>query len=66
MEFPVESFDAIFCMDALHYFAEQVVFPKKMGSLLKPNGLFSAGGPCYRDEINSNTPKEFLHDEGRT
>jgi SAM-dependent methyltransferase len=53
-------FDAVFTMNSLCYFGTDDLFPAYLASFLKPGGELVVGCPCYREELSSDSPKEFL------
>jgi len=63
LPFADDYFDAIFCMDAFHYFGTDDFFLRYFTKFLRPNGKVCIGGPCYRTELDDNTPKEYFHSE---
>ena len=53
LPFAEDYFDAIFCMDAIHYFgADQGFFPHLLAHL-KPDGRLVIGSPCFSHEFTS-------------
>lgn len=63
LPFAHESFDAIFCMDAYHYFGTGDLYLPYILRFLRPGGVLAIAGPCYAEELTPDTPREFLHDE---
>ncbi len=49
--FASEYFDAIFCMDAIHYFGGSLEFMTKLLRTLKPGGCLGIGSPCFSREF---------------
>jgi SAM-dependent methyltransferase len=60
LPFPPEFFDAVFCMNALFYFGTDDLYPSYLLSFLKDGGELVVGSPCYRAELDADTPEEFL------
>lgn len=54
--FAESSFDAIFCMDAIHYFGDNPVTLTAILRLLKPGGRMVVGSPCFDREF---TPEQI-------
>jgi len=53
-------FDAVFSMNAFFYFGTDDFYPSYLLQFLKTGGNIVIGSPCYRDEITSDTPEDFL------
>jgi SAM-dependent methyltransferase len=68
LPFAESSFDAIFCMDAIHYFSANAGFLAHLLRHLKPGGRMCIGSPCFNQEFDSatlqNLPCEY--DDGTT
>lgn len=68
LPFADSFFDAIFCMDAIHYFGAKPGFLASLLRHLKPGGRMSIGSPCFNQEFDSaalqNLPHEY--DDGTT
>ena len=60
LPFPPEFFDTVFCMNAFFYFGTDDLYPSYLLSFLKIGGELAIGSPCYRAELEANTPEEFL------
>jgi SAM-dependent methyltransferase len=60
LPFPPRSFDAIFSMNAFFYFGVDEAYPAYLLTFLKDGGEVVIGSPCYREELQANTPEEFL------
>ena len=60
LPFPPEFFDAVFCMNAFFYFGTDDQYPSYLLSFLKEGGEVAIGSPCYRAELEVDTPEEFL------
>lgn len=59
-------FDAIFCMDAIHYFGEDVEVLDRIMKTLKPMGRLCVGSPCFNEEFSENALNNLpaLYDDG--
>jgi SAM-dependent methyltransferase len=44
-------FDAIFCMDSIHYYGGTVAFMQHLLPHLKPGGMLCLGSPCFNEEF---------------
>jgi len=53
-------FDAVFSMNAFFYFGTDDLYPSYLLRFIKPGGEVVIGCPCYRDELDVDTPEEFL------
>jgi len=53
-------FDVVFCMNAFFYFGTEDLYPSYLLSFLKDGGELVMGSPCYRAELEADTPEEFL------
>ena len=60
LPFPEAHFDAVFCMNAFFYFGTDDLYPSYLLSFLKDGGELVIGSPCYRAELDADTPEEFL------
>ncbi len=60
LPFSGEFFDAIFSMNSFFYFGTDDLYPPYLMQFLKSQRTIVIGCPCYRDEITSETPVEFL------
>jgi SAM-dependent methyltransferase len=60
LPFTPGSFDAIFSMNAFFYFGTEERYPSYLFRFLRTGGELVIGSPCYRDEIDARTPREFL------
>ena len=54
LPFAEDYFDAIFCMDAIHYFGANSGFFSRLLALLKPGGRLVIGSPCFSHEFTSS------------
>jgi SAM-dependent methyltransferase len=54
------TFDAIFSMNAFFYFGTDKAYPAYLLTFLKAGGEVVIGSPCYREELQADTPEEFL------
>ena len=52
LPFAADYFDAIFCMDALHYFGEDVEVLTRLFQRLRPGGRICVGSPCFDQEFS--------------
>jgi SAM-dependent methyltransferase len=63
LPFAESCFDAIFCMDAIHYFGANPGFIPHLLRHLKPGGRLCIGSPCFNEEFDaaqlSNLPHEY-------
>ena len=63
MPFAGNYFDAIFCMNSLFLYGDNVDFLKKLIGTLKPGGVFCVGSECFNKEQTwdneTEIPKEF-------
>lgn len=68
LPFAERSFDAIFCMDAIHYFGAKRGFLAHLLRHLKPHGRLVIGSPCFNQEFDSATLQNLPHeyDDGTT
>jgi len=62
LPFPRGYFDAVFSMNAYFYFGTDDFYLGYLSQFVREGGKFCIGAPCYAQEMNSNTPKEFLID----
>jgi len=66
LPFAPEYFDAIFCMDAVHYFGTSPDFWRHLLPHLKSGGRLSIGSPCFSAEFSesalANLPE--VYDDG--
>jgi len=62
------SFDAIFCMDAIHYFGANSGFLAHLLGHLKPGGRVCIGSPCFNEEFDAATLHDLpqVYDDGTT
>lgn len=63
MPFAENYFDAIFCMNSLFMYGDNIDLLKKIIKKLKPEGVFCLGSECFNLEPNwddeTKVPKEF-------
>ena len=63
LPFAESCFDAIFCMDAIHYFGATPGFLPHLLRHLKPGGRLCIGSPCFNEEFDAaklhNLPHEY-------
>jgi SAM-dependent methyltransferase len=52
LPFAESFFDAIFCMDAIHYFGANPGFLPHLLRHLKPGGRLGIGSPCFNEEFD--------------
>ncbi len=62
LPFPKDFFDAVFSMNAYFYFGTDDFNLGYLSQFVRKGGRFCIGAPCYAEEMNSDTPKEFLID----
>jgi len=62
LRFPKDFFDAVFSMNAYFYFGTDDFYLGYLSQFVRDGGKICIGSPCYAQEINSETPKEFLID----
>ena len=64
--FPNDYFDAIFCMDAIHYFGGTVAFWHHILPHLKPGGTLCIGSPCFSSEFSSECVSQlpYVYEDG--
>ena len=64
--FANDYFDAIFCMDCIHYFGGNTDFWEHLLPHLKNNGRLCIGSPCFSDEFSEQTLNSlpFVYDDG--
>ena len=53
LPFAVDYFDAIFCMDSVHYYGTAPDFWNHLLPHLKPGGILCIGSPCFNAEFSS-------------
>ncbi len=58
-------FDAVFCMDAYHYFGTDDFYLKYLCRFVRSGAKICIGGPCYADELTDAVPAEWLHGESQ-
>ena len=51
LPFADAAFDAIFCMDSIHYYGGRAAFFHHLLRLLKPGGRLCIGSPCFNTEF---------------
>lgn len=63
MPFVESYFDAIFCMNSLFLYGDNIEFLKRLINTLKPGGTFCIGSECFNQEPDfrskDNIPEEF-------
>lgn len=57
--FSSEMFEAIFCMDAFHYFGASQGVLERLSALLRPGGGLVVGNPCFDRELESEVPSVY-------
>ncbi len=57
--FPEAHFDAVFCMDAFHYFGAVPGFVVHLATILKPGGRVVIGNPSFDREFASPPPRAY-------
>jgi len=62
LPFPRQYFDCIFSMNSFFYFGTDDLYPSYLSSFLKADGKLCIASPCYKTEIDINTPKYLLFD----
>lgn len=60
LPFDAGCFDAVFSMNSFFYFGTDDLYPPYLLNLIKPGGELVIGSPCYREELQPDTPEEFL------
>jgi len=58
LPFAESYFDAVFCMDSIHYYGADPGFMERLLRHLKPGGRFCIGSPCFNREF---TERERAH-----
>jgi cyclopropane fatty-acyl-phospholipid synthase-like methyltransferase len=59
LPFPDNYFDAIFCMDAFHYFGADYGFLDHISKYLKSGGYVVVGNPCFDREVKAPLPQVY-------
>ena len=62
LPFPKNYFDCIYSMNSFFYFGTDDLYPSYLSSFLKTAGKLCIASPCYKTEIDSDTPKHLLYD----
>jgi len=62
LPFPEKYFDCIFSMNSFFYFGTDDLYPSYLSSFLKLNGKLCIASPCYKNEIDIDSPKYLLFD----
>lgn len=65
LPFAAGYFDAVFCMDAYHYFGTDDFYLKYLCKFVRNGGGIAIGGPCYANELTDAVPREWLHSESQ-
>jgi SAM-dependent methyltransferase len=63
LPFAEGEFDAIFCMDSIHYYGGNAGFMRHLLPHIRPGGVFCIGSPCFNREFTEEElrtlPKEY-------
>jgi SAM-dependent methyltransferase len=64
--FANDYFDAIFCMDSIHYYGGNIQFWEHLLPHLKIGGKLCIGSPCFNEEFSKETLNNlpFVYDDG--
>lgn len=62
LPFAESCFDAIFCMDAIHYFGANPGFLPHLIRHLKQGGRLSIGSPCFNEEFDAAQLENLPHE----
>ena len=54
LPFACDYFDAVFCMDSIHYYGGKEPFWHHILPHLKPGGRFCIGSPCFSEEFSAD------------
>ena len=60
MSFPQGHFDAIFCMDGIHYFGGTVGFVERIAALLQPSGVLCVGKPVFQQGVYGGRTRRLV------
>jgi len=60
LPFAAGFFDAVFCLNSYFYFGTDDLYLPYLLGFVRDEGRIAIGSPCYRAELTSDTPKEFL------
>jgi len=61
--FPEGYFDAVFSMNSYLYFGTDDLYLPYLTKFIRNSGRICVAGPCYAEELRSDTPEELLEDE---
>ena len=66
LPFAEDYFDAIFCMDSIHYYGGTAVFWQHLLPHLKPGGRLCTGSPCFNEEFSTDARAHLppVYDDG--
>ena len=66
LPFAYDYFDAIFCMDSIHYYGGTLAFWAHLLPHLKPRGRLCIGSPCFNAEFSSQALQALpaVYDDG--
>lgn len=66
LPFAYDYFDAIFCMDAVHYFGDNLAFWAHLLPHLKHGGEVCIGSPCFNTEFSPQALQDLpaVYDDG--
>jgi len=66
LPFANNYFDAVFCMDCVHYFGGNAAFWEHFLPHLKSEGQLCIGSPCFNEEFTEENLKNlpFVYDDG--
>lgn len=59
-------FDAVFCMNAYHYFGTDDLYLSCLARFLRQCGRICVGGPCHTEEPTADTCKALLEEEAHS
>ncbi len=62
LPFAHNFFDAVFCLNSYFYFGGSETYLPYLLRFLKPEGRVGIVNPCYKQELNEETPPELLYD----
>jgi SAM-dependent methyltransferase len=66
LPFAEDYFDAIFCMDSIHYYGGTEAFWQHLLPHLKPGGRLCIGSPCFSEEFSAHALAHLpsVYDDG--